>query len=348
MTTLETYGPNKSRLEIGHAVTSSRGERVWDAEKPLKISNSEIQQFKSDRRTWFLAYYRGLGLKKSEEEITGFRSLGTRVHAALEHYYTQESPVLYYLKSIYEDIEKQLLERGRMYEVDNLWKEYDLAHAMVEGYLEWIAEEAIDDGLEVVAAEGVVEVLSHIMGLMLRGKLDQRIVRKVDNARLFRDFKTVGNLTAPVKTLHLNEQMKFYHLLEHLDSIEKTGEAPVWRTDGALYMMLRRVKRTAQAKPPFYGQLEVRHNKREIETMWIRTTKTIEEMFDTRAALDAGGDPHYWCPARIDGYASSSDFFPIYNMFDDGSNVEGMIESYYEVVDPDARYNLEEMEKGNE
>lgn len=341
----ETYGPNKSRSPIGQTV-SRNGERKWIGDEPIRISNSEIQTWKDDRRLWYLNNYRGLVMRRETQEVTGPRSLGTRIHSALEHYYTSDEPTIEYLKALYEKTAQQLLDIGRGSEIENLWKEYDLAHAMMTGYIEWVQDEAIDSGITLVEAEGVVEVESHLPGVHLRGKLDQRVVRKSDNVRLFRDFKTVGNLTQPTKILHLNEQMKFYHLLEHLDALQKTGKEQPWRTDGALYTMLRKVKRTANAKPPFYGQLEVRHNKREIETMWIRTTKVIEEIIDARVALDEGADHHYICPPRPNADLSwKSDFFPIYGLFDDGSNVEGMIEAYYEVGDPDARYKTNETEE---
>jgi len=325
------------------AITNN-GQRTWIGDIPLRVSNSEIQTWKDCRRKWWFVYYRELGLKRENQEVTGARSLGTRVHITLEGMYTRNENPLQTLRDIYEFDAERLLEAGRTQEViDELWKEYDLANAMISGYVEWVEENAVDEGLSFVGAEEVVEVKSSIEGVLLRGKLDQRWVREADGARLFRDFKTVGNLTEPPKILPMDEQMKFYHLLEYLQSMESTGGEPQWRTDGALYTMLRKVKRTATAKPPFYGQIEVHHNITEIRNMWLRVVKVIEEIFDARAALDAGGDHQYLMPPRPSRDCTwKCDFFPVCPMADDGSNLEGMLESYYEHRDPHERYSSED------
>lgn len=329
--------------------------RVWMGPE-LKVSNSEIQTFKDCRRKWWFVYYRELGLKRSEDEVSGPRSLGSRIHLALEGYYTRDENPLEILKDIYEHEMEEARQNLRVEaDIDLIKKEYDLAHAMLTGFIEWLAEEGIDDGLELVAVEDVIEVKSHIENVKLRGKLDQRWVRKSDGARLFRDFKTVGDLTTPMKTLHMDEQMKFYQLLEYIQSLEANGGAdpadgaePAWRTDGALYTMLRKVKRTATAKPPFYGQLEVHHNMTEIRNMWLRVAKVIDEIVDARLALDSGQSHHYVVPPRPSRDCTwKCPVFPICSMFDDGSNVEGAIEVYYEHRDPHERYTKEEV-KGEE
>lgn len=323
--------------------TITNGERKWEGET-LHVSNSEIQTWKTCHRKWWLVYYRELGMKRSETETSGPRSLGTRVHLALEGMYTQDKNPLETLKEIYDyDIQK-FEEQGRFADdIDAVRKEYDLAHAMISGYLEWAQENGIDEGLTLVAAEDVIEIDSHIPGIKLRGKMDQRVVRKSDGARLFRDFKTVGNLTTPTKTLPLDEQMKFYHLLEYIEALNATGGEPQWRTDGALYTMLRKVKRTATAKPPFYDQVEVQHNLTTIRNMWTRVAKVIEEIYDARVALDAGADHQYIAyprPSRDCTWAC--DFFAVCAMFDDGSDVEGVLAQYYDHVDPHERYTKEE------
>lgn len=317
-----------------------------DPNGPLRVSNSELQTWKECHRKWWLAYYAGLRLDSEHDELHGARSLGSRIHDALEHYYTKDTPVLEYLREMYQKAEEYAVATGRQDQLEALWKEYDLAHAMMSGYMDWVEAEGIDDGIDVVATEDTLEVKTNIPGVKLRGKLDQRVVRKSDQARLFRDFKTVGNLTSPTKMLHMDEQMMTYHLLEYLDSLQKTGGEPQWRTDGALYTMLRKVKRTASANPPFYGQVEVRHNIETIKSMWMRVIKEIEEIFDARMQLDAGAEPRYVVYPRPNGDCSwKCDFFPICPMFDDGANVKGMIEAYYTVGDVDERYNPKEEDK---
>lgn len=321
---------------------------AWTGDEPLVISNSEIQTFKDCRRKWWLAYYRELGLKRDESSFTGARELGTKIHIALDELYTNEANPLTVLEGLYTEEIDSLAEHpfGDDIEVE-LRKEWDLAKAMLEGFMVWREEEGIDAGMELIGAEQVVQVKSPVPGVNLRGKLDQRWLRKVDGARLFRDWKTVQSVSEPAKILPLDEQMKFYHLLEYLESMEKTGKEPEWRTDGALYTMLRKVKRTAAAKPPFYGQVEVHHNKAELLSMWKRTTKVIEEIVVARQQLDAGGDHLYLMPPRPSRDCTwKCDFFAVCPLFDDGSNAEGLLDERYEHQDPHRRYLDAEETKG--
>lgn len=318
----------------------------WEGET-LTVSNSEIQTWKECRRRWYLVYYLELGLKQAE--TVGPRRLGTKVHLALEVAYREDGNALTILAELYTEDEARCATED---EIIALRKEHDLANAMVQGYLEWAAENGIDDGLELEGAEEVVEVESGVPGVKLRGKLDQRWSRKTDGARLFRDFKTVQELSTPAKLLPMDEQMKFYHLLEYLQSLEQSGREPMWRTDGALYTMLRKVKRTANAKPPFYGQVEVHHNMTELRTMAMRVRKVVEEIVTSRQQMDAmqkayeAGDKsqphphHYIFPPRPSRDCTwKCDFFAVCPMMDDGSNVDGLLAEYYTHIDPHERYN---------
>lgn len=317
---------------------------VPDPIAPLMVSNSEIQTFKTCRRKWWLTYYRELALDPKYQNLDGALTLGTKIHVALEMLYSMEANPVTVVDYLYEqDFAKLGDDPMSDLAFIDLKKEQDLAHVMLEGFLVWREEEGIDHGLELVGLEEVVQVPTNVPGVALRGKMDQRWIRRVDGARLFRDWKTTQSLSDPPKILPMDEQMKFYHLLEFLDALNKTGKEPEWRTDGALYTMLRKVKRTANAKPPFYGQLEVHHNMAELRSMWLRVYRIIEEISMTRAELDRGGDPLYVCPPRPSRDCSwSCPFFMACPMFDDGSNVEGLLEERYRHVNPHERYEAEE------
>lgn len=318
----------------------------------LSISNSEIQTFKDCRRRWWLTYYRELGFRRELEDPTGVRNLGARIHAALQAMYERGVNPIEAIDEIYYDDIQKLIEVGMDDKITKLQEEQDLAHAMLEGYLEWAAENAIDAEYDVVSVEEIVEVDSGIPGVKMRGMLDQRIQRRSDGARLFRDWKTTGSFGELEAMLPLDEQARFYHLLEQLDARYRAkvntelgdgqdhdGRSLMWRTDGALYLMLRRVKRTAAARPPFYKQVEVRHNSKIIATTWQRVHKVLQEIVDTRDELDRGGDHQYHCPPRPSRDCTwKCDFLAACPLFDDGSNVEGLIERHYEHRDPHERY----------
>lgn len=302
-----------------------------------QISNSEIQNWKNCHRRWYLDHYLQIQPKRDNVEL-GARALGTKVHIALQGLYDHHQDPVVIIRALYqEDIDKWPNA------VDALRKELDLAVAMLEGYVMWLEETGADEGLDLVAAETVITVpFPPVPGVELRGKLDQRLHRQIDGARLFLDHKTVGAIVTGAE-LAINEQMKFYTLLEYLDARAKTGEAPAEPTDGGIYNMLRKVKRTAAAKPPFYERVEVRYNTEVLRSMWLRTLKVIEEIVAGRAALDAGCDHRYLMYPRPDPTCTwKCPHINLCPMMDDGSNWQGMVAEHYEHVDPHERYNQDE------
>ena len=308
---------------------------------PIKISNSEIQTYKDCKRKWWLTYYRELGLVV--EDLTGTRKLGTNVHTVLGDWYQDGADPVNGIITIYAEQIKAVEAAGQ--DAAKLRKDADLALAMIEGYLQWVDETGQDVDLELIGTEQVIEYPIEVVGheVLLRGKLDARFDRKSDGARVFLDHKTVQSIDQMSRILPQNEQMKFYHLLEHL----ALGPAQAKRTDGALFNMLRKVKRTATAKPPFFDRLHVQHNRAVLESTWKRVFGTITEMMLTRDALDAGEDHQVLCPPRPNMDCTwKCDFQPICAMFDDGSNVEGLMAEYYSHIDPHERYN-DESEKGD-
>ena len=60
--------------------------------------------------------------------------------------------------------------------------------------------------------------------------------------------------------------------------------------------LLRRVKRTASAKPPFYGRHEVRHNTQELRSHWLHIIAIAQETDRARERIDRGTDHHSVVP----------------------------------------------------
>lgn len=315
-----------------------------------RFSNSEIQTFKRCRRKWYLGWYRRLRLRN--QDPVGALATGNRVHRALEAWYVPEGdnptdPRTALEAAIASDWEacKQAYAEIGQEPPPELVKEFNentaLERAMVEGYMEWLIETGVDSGLRVVAPETYLEAPLEVPGsnvdVLLIGKLDVRMIREYDGVRLFMDHKTTLSLTEPLKTIRLDEQMLHYHMLEWLSDVEGG------RCDGALYNMLRKVKRSARAKPPFYDRVEVRHNKHELESFRRRLIGVIKTMLDVIARLEADEDPHvvvYPSPARDCSW--SCDFLPVCTMFDDGSRVDAMLEQYYVQEDPLSHYKRNE------
>lgn len=305
---------------------------------PIRISNSEIQTFKDCRRRWWLSYYRRLQPKT--QNMTGALALGSRIHEALDMYYSKNIPLLEAHSQLVEIDKQKLIESYR--DTYDLESEAELGRIMLDGYLQWVEENGIDAELEMISTEEIIEMPLMDNSVILQGKIDMRVRRKADGVRMFRDFKTVGGSFTDFGAMaHMNEQILTYMMLETAQN--KEGE----RSEGGIFTMLKKVKRSANAKPPFYDQIEVRHNVFALRSFWQRIHGTLTDMMNARKYLDEGGDhrfiayPH---PTRDCKWKCS--FFSICPMFDDGSAAEAAIEDAYEVSNPYAYYGVEEP-KGN-
>ena len=306
--------------------------------QPIRISNSEIQTFKDCRRRWWLSYYRRL--QPRTQQMTGALALGSRVHEALDMYYSKNIPLLEAHAQLVEIDKQKLIESYR--DTYDLESEAELGRIMLDGYLQWVEENGIDAELEMISTEEIIEMPLMDNSVILQGKIDMRVRRKADGVRMFRDFKTVGGSFTDFGSMaHMNEQILTYMMLETAQN--KEGE----RSEGGIFTMLKKVKRSANAKPPFYEQIEVRHNVFALRSFWQRIHGTLTDMMNARKYLDEGGDhrfiayPH---PTRDCKWKCS--FFSICPMFDDGSAAEAAIEDAYEVSNPYAYYGVEE-NKGN-
>jgi hypothetical protein len=323
------------------------------------ISNSELQTFKACRRKWWLGWYRGLTLKK--ENPLGPLAIGGRIHRALKAFYVPEGQVPIDPREALETIIQEdwrRITRAYMGQPDggqglvqlapSYQSEADLERAMIEGYMEWLADTGVDADYEVVASEQYVEATiindddvtdesaDVLRPTKLIGKLDVRVRRTTDGRRLFIDHKTTASFTSLTAMLPLDEQMLHYHLLEWLNTAE--GEA---RCDGALYNMLRKVKRTAAAKPPFFDRVEVRHNVYELESYKHRVLGTVLDLLGVEADLRRIEEGRDTVPVHSIVYPRPSsdctwkcDFFPVCSMFDDGSRAEDMLTQLYDHHDP--------------
>lgn len=297
-----------------------------------RLTQSELRTFKRCRRKWWLQYQRRLRLQR--EKTTGAAPLGTRVHDALEALYASghDTEAMWaHLNGAYDRAVAESPE-----DEAELRKEHDLARAMLEGYVEWLAETGADEDLELIAAEEAVEVpFSDVLDerVVLLGKLDQRVRRISTGERMFMDHKTVDDFSR-VSLLALDEQMMHYHLLEHLKLIDEGKDPDEERTGGGIFNMLRKVKRTSRAKPPFYMRSEVRHNKTNLRAYWARVYATVADMITVERV---GFDAAYPNPTRDCSW--DCPFLPICPMFDDGSDVEGVIEMFYDEGNPLERYD---------
>ena len=305
----------------------------------IRLSNSELQVFKDCRRKWWLQYYRRLQPKS--KDMTGALALGSRIHAALDDHYANNTPLLEAHSKLVETDRQILLADFR--DTQDLDNEADLGRIMLEGYEQWVEENGIDAELEMISTEEKIVAPLFNGAVELQGKLDMRVRRRGDGARMFRDFKTVGGSLSDFANLApMNEQILTYMLLESTKVDEKE------RSDGGIFTMIKKVKRTASARPPFYDQIEVRHNIFTLRSFWDRIHGTIADLMRVRTALDEGEKHQYVAyPKPSRDCKWKCQFFTICTLIDDGSSSEQAISEMYEVADPYAYYETNE-NKGSE
>lgn len=310
------------------------------------ISNSEVQTFKDCRRKWWLGWYRG---KVSRVvEVQGVRNTGTRLHIALEAHY-QPGTVQGGLSPLGALRQAQEADRAiaiaQGMDLAKLLKDFELEQIMLEGYLAWLSETGEDANLEVVASEQFVSApfLDGVGGLLpvtIIGKLDTRF-RDVRTGRTrFMDNKSVTVFANP-QLLKIDEQTLHYQLLLWLET-----EGEDW-CDGALYNMLRRVKRTAKAVPPFYKREVIDRNRTELEAYKSQLTGVIQDL--QRVEQQISEDPSlipyviYKRPSRDCTWKCP--FFAVCPLFDDGSRAEDALEARYVTHDPLEYYGGKEREE---
>ena len=311
--------------------------------QPYRLSNSEIQVFKDCRRKWWLNYYRRLMPK--QKDYTGALALGSRIHEALDQYYSSNGEVGL-LEAHAELVKKDMTTLVAEYrDTSTLESEAELGRIMLEGYLQWIEDEGIDAELDMISTEEIIEMPMLDGEVILQGKLDMRVRRKIDGVRMFRDFKTVGGSFSDFASqAQMNEQILTYMLLESAQNTE-----PGERSEGGIFTMLKKVKRTANAKPPFYEQMEVRHNIFTMRSFWQRINGTISDLMGVKKSLDAGADPNFVAyPRPTKDCKWKCQFYTICPLIDDGSAAEAAIEQMYVVSDPYGYYGKDEEKKGSE
>lgn len=312
-----------------------------------RISHSELKDFQRCKRKWWLRHVRRLSPRLTGP--AGPLQSGTRVHEALEAYYTpgSESDPLTVLEGTIhgamEQYHRQCEEAGLSPDqvvVDKFKKDTETERAMVEGYLQWLADTGADSDLEVISAEQKVTVSGDVLGgefvkpFDVVSKLDARVRQISTGKLLFVDHKTVQNFTQVLPLLRSDSQMLHYHLLEFYTHVDEV-------CDGALYNMLRKVKRTGKANPPFYMREHIPHNADEIEAYRFRLLGIIANVFEleSRLALMPDMGPKLFAyPNPTRDCTWDCEFFQVCTLFDDGSRVEDALRELFAEKDPLERY----------
>lgn len=316
-----------------------------------KISNSELQTWKECKRHWWLRYYHRLRQKK---DGIGALSIGNMVHHVLEVYYTDDhrDPETFWETRGVAILAAYVQERQNdpRLPVDlhaSMLDDFELAKIMLKGYFEDLVAEGFDSEFRITSAEEEVEVfLGKILGddVWLIAKLDAEIEMKSTGQRAFMDHKSVQALADLPKQIGRNEQLRMYGLLQRMKAMAEGNGQQIFANGGVLNM-LRKVKRSSRANPPFYGRAGVTHNDDVYRNFHARVFGEVFNLLTDKARLDAGMNHHqvvYPTPSRDCDWKCP--FASVCTMFDDGSDVDVVIAERFEQHDPYERYT--ELEKG--
>lgn len=290
------------------------------------ITNTQQRVFKECRRRWYLQFYRNL--KPRQEQVVSALHLGGRVHKALEAHYSGGDAITSIIEQYSDPALRELaVAQSAEKEFD---KEFSLAKTMLEGYVEWAEQTGIDDGLELT---GVEHELQHefIYGadehVTLLAKLDMVLTRIIDGSLVVRDYKTSANFADLERSLLLDEQVKFYLLLLALQDPENRQLVI------AEWVGLRKVLRTATAKPPFYDRWQLNHGRKTLNTFWVQLHGTVGRIIEASRQLDDGWSHQTVAPPTPTNQCHwKCQFYVACSLFDDGSDVERHLEDHYEVV----------------
>lgn len=287
------------------------------------IRFSEIIRFKGCRRSWMNGYYHGM--TKPHDPLlpqSGKRDVGTIVDVAIRNLYHGDVPLL----DTWETFHGEALNSPAV-GPDGLspeWQDvFDLTHRMLEGYQEWLEDTGEDAGERTVGTEIELEVpIGNFNGddVFLTCHID-RVLIDAFGAWVIEDTKTVDTF-AKDQTFAIDDQ-----LLTYAWAWNRLGLPRVSRVR---HNMLRKVKRTARAKPPFYKRTAVNLNDEQLDAHTLKLLGSLRDMVHVYQALDEG-TPHQMVayPRPSKDCSWWCDFESICVAHDDGTDVDALRNELY-------------------
>lgn len=276
------------------------------------IRHSEINKFMDCRRAWYNGYYLQLGLPDRDGDTKpGTASCGNLIHSAMEHYYFYGTDPVAWLDT-------QPVPEGTFAKE---WTDtFVLARIMLNGYINWLEEGGHDAGETTVGTEIALEMpMGTVLGdeVTLVIHMDRLIKDETWNRWIIDDFKSVQTLT---------KGLEFDIDLQGLTYALVVRNVLGITVDEFRHTMLRRVKQTASAKPPFYAREPMTINASQFDARERQLRGVIRDMVEVYQALDADPSAHQEraYPRPTNDCSWKCDFLTICGMHDNGKDVEGM------------------------
>lgn len=297
--------------------------------KAKRVSLSELNTYRDCRRKWYLEYH----LKLKRRDKSGALALGSNVHEALQVYYEPDGSVQKAMER-FESIYAVIRHEASDYEIDDVEKDFELGHIMLEGYFQWAEETGVDQMLEIIEPEAEIEWAMDVYGVtvILMGKRDIIARNLLTDTNVLMDHKTCQTFDDPI--LDLNEQGRMYLMLQRLVGSTEVQEL--------LWNMLRKVKRSARAKPPFYKREELYVSEEELRRFFVRVRGMVRDLLMTEAQLADGADHFEFCyprPSRDCNWKCQyRKVCPV--MDQDPAAADQMLRDMFELTDPYERYDI--------
>ncbi len=285
-----------------------------------RIRYSQLAKFKRCRRSWQLEDVDGMELDRDPTQSKGSRSLGTLVHVGVEHL----NNGLDWRAGL--DAEKAKVEEAGGWS-DDWYENFNMARIMLEGYEEWVATTGADANEQVLLVEPQLEAnmgIIHGDEVILTGQPDAVKRDTLTGLVIVEDTKTVTTLDQVM--IHGAQGLTYAMLLKLQHGID----VDVFRTN-----QLKKVKRSARAKPPFYGRPEMFVNKTRLRHHWSHVMGQLDEMVALVQSYEEGGysdrtayDRKFY-PNPTKDCSWDCDFLPVCSLMDDGSHFEHALEIHY-------------------
>jgi hypothetical protein len=275
---------------------------------------SAVKKFKRCPRSFWLSYGTGTGdgvepERDPEKPLTGQRDVGTLAHLGVASIYRGE------------DWRATLADEKRRHEGEGVlspeWeKVYFLVDRMVEGFEEWRDETGADAQEEVLHVEERYKRLAgtfHGDEVWITAGPDLIVRNRVSGLITVDDWKTVASLDPPATLAFDDQKLTYGWVLDHV-----LGE----KVHTFRHTQLKKVQRTAKAKPPFYARHEVTYSEDQRALHERHLYGTISRMVASVQAVEADPDAHHdWLyPTPNRDCSWDCDFIHLCPMMDQGDD----------------------------
>lgn len=238
---------------------------------PIVITHSDLSAFLRCRRSWAWSYIEDV--KKPERPI-GAAALGKRVHKALEQMYlTGRDPVEVHDEIAKADVVALETEDAPVWEIDQLYTEMIIGRNCCISYRQWLEDEGIMSEFEVKDVERMLEAPILDGRVLLRGKVDIRLVSLNDGMLYTDDWKTTGAQGSVREMFERSYQSPTYHVLSSLTD-------PEFIPGGSYFTVIRKTKNLARVTRPMVERFRVPATRRVIDTKRRQIEMICTEMLD--------------------------------------------------------------------